>query len=88
MTSYRTSGRGQHRQSRPTGSAKSVEVHRHKRPSSTAKSVEALRCNGSTGRVSFYECDTGVSYQGSPTGGGSAARSGDRLTDGGKGGRA
>lgn len=88
MTSLRTSGRSQHRQSRPSGSAKSVELYRHRRPSSTAKSVEQLRWNGSTGRVFFYECDTGVSYQGSPSGGGYAAHSGCRLADGGKGGRA
>jgi hypothetical protein len=88
MTSSRTPGRGQHRQSRPTSSAKSVELHRYERPSSTAKSVELLRWIGSTGPVSFYECDTGVSYQGFPTRGGSAAHSGYRLADGRKGGRA
>lgn len=88
MTSVRTSDSAQHRQNRPTGSAKSVQLHCQKHRCGTAKSVGLHRCTGSTGRVSFYECNTGVSYQGSPTGGGSGFNSGYRLAHGWNGGRA
>lgn len=39
---------------------------RQKRPGCIAKSVDVHRQNGSTGLVSFYECDTEVSLEGPP----------------------
>jgi hypothetical protein len=49
---------------------------RQKRPGCIAKSVDVHRQNGSTGLVSFYECDTEVSLEGPP------ACSGSQLSGG------
>lgn len=64
MTTTRRGDRLKHRQIRRSHSAKSVQVVCQKRRSRIAKPVRRDRQNGSTGLVSFHECDKEVSLRG------------------------
>jgi hypothetical protein len=61
MTSSRTGNCPEHRPIDRCDSAKSVQLVCQKRPTNIAKSVQQDHQNGSTGLVSFYECDRRVS---------------------------